>query len=66
VLAGVFRGSFVLHRLINDALKERGPETIPLGPSSYEALIEETRRRGAEKKKKWEGLVHEDDLPLNF
>jgi hypothetical protein len=62
----VFRESFSLHRLINDALKAGGPETIPLGPKTYEALIEETRRRGAQKNKKWEGLVHEDDLPLNF
>ena len=62
----ISRRSFALHRLINDALKTGGPETIPLGPKCYEAFIEETRRRGAEKKKKWEGLVHEDDLPLNF
>jgi len=62
----VSRRSFVLHRLINDALKASGPRTIPLGPKSYEAYIEDTRRRGAEKRKKWEGLVHDDDLPLNF
>ncbi|MDP8926590.1 MAG: DUF4185 domain-containing protein [Actinomycetota bacterium] len=62
----VSRESFVLHRLINDALKADGPQTIPLGPNSYEALIEETRKRGEEKKKRWEGLVCDDDLPLNF
>ncbi|HZY57249.1 MAG TPA: hypothetical protein VFE09_05560 [Rubrobacteraceae bacterium] len=56
----IFRESFVLHRLINDALKPHGPETIPLGPESYEAFIKETRRHGAE------DLVHDDDLPLNF
>jgi hypothetical protein len=38
----VFRESFMLHRLINDALKAEGPDLIPLGPASYEALIEET------------------------
>ncbi len=27
----IFRESFVLHRLINYALKAHGPETIPLG-----------------------------------
>src|ERR687893_1442088 len=62
----VFRESFALHRLINDALKADGPETIPLGPETYRALIEETRRRGAEKRKKWAGLVRDDDLPINF
>ena len=62
----VSRRSFALHRLINDALKARGPQRIPLGPESYKAYIEETRRRGAEKRKKWAGLVHDDDLPLNL
>src|ERR671920_1542526 len=41
----VFRESFALHRLVNDALKAGGPETIPLGPETYKAFIEETRRR---------------------
>src|ERR687889_968276 len=62
----ISRRSFALHRLINDALKASGPQTIPLGPKSYEAYIEATRRRGAEKRKKWDGLIHDDDLPLNF
>jgi hypothetical protein len=62
----VSRRSFALHRLINDALKAGGPQTIPLGPKSYKAYIEDTRRRGAEKRKNWDGLVHDDDLPLNF
>jgi hypothetical protein len=62
----VYRESFALHRLINDALKSGGPETISLGPETYRALIEETRRRGAEKKKKWADLVGDDDLPINF
>ncbi len=46
----VSRRSFVLHRLINDALKASGPQTIPLGPKSYEAYIgltqEPSQRRG--------------------
>ena len=48
----IFRESFVLHHLINDALKAQGPEPIPLGPESYEAFIKETRRRGADEKEK--------------
>lgn len=62
----VFRESFALHRLINDALKAGGPDLVPLGPKSYEALIEETIRRGAEKNKKWSSLVREDDYPINI
>ena len=66
VVIEVFRGSFVVHCPINDALKVGGPKTIPLGPESYEVFIKETRRRVADKKKKWEGLVHDDDLLLTF
>lgn len=60
----IYRDSFRMHRLINDALKDSGPELVPLGSKSYEALIERTIELGAEKK--WNGLVHKDDYPLNF
>ena len=62
----ISRRSFALHRLINDALKEGGPDLIPLGPKSYEALIEATIKRGAEENKKWAGLIREDDYPINL
>jgi len=61
----VFRKSFVLHRLINDALKACGRATVSLAQEGYERFIEETRRLGREETKVWEGLVHADDLPLN-
>jgi hypothetical protein len=48
----VSRRSFALHRLINDALKDEGPDLVPLGPKSYEALIEGTIKRGVEEGKK--------------
>lgn len=62
----ISRRSFALHRLINDALKASGPDLIPLGPESYEALIAATIRRGKEKKKGWAGLVREGDYPINI
>lgn len=62
----VYRESFVLHRLINDALKESDLDLVPLGPKSREALIEATIKRGKKKDKKWSGRVREDDYPLNF
>ena len=62
----VFRGSFALHRLINDALKSEGPDLVPLGPASYEALIQQTIERGARERKKWSDLVLEDDYPINI
>ena len=62
----ISRRSFVLHRLINDALKAEGPDLIPLGPKSYEALIEQTIHHGEEERKEWSDLVLEDDYPLNI
>ncbi len=61
----ISRRSFLLHRLINDSLKEKGPDLIPLGPETRSALIEATIRRGEKEKKKWAGLVREDDHPIN-
>jgi hypothetical protein len=61
----ISRRSFLLHRLINDALKESGPDLIPLGPQTYKALIEATIKRGKKEDKKWAGIVHEDDYPIN-
>ena len=62
----VTRRSFALHRLINDALADRGPKLIPLGQKSYEAFIAATIRHGERENKKWAGLVREGDYPLNF
>jgi hypothetical protein len=62
----ISRESFLLHRLINDALRAEGPDLIPLGQASYGALIEATIRRGREEKKKWAGLVRERDYPINI
>ena len=62
----VARPSFVLHRIINDALKEHGVNLVPLGPSCREAFIEDTIKIGEKKRKKWAGLVREDDWPINI
>jgi hypothetical protein len=62
----VSRRSFVLHRLINDALQESGPDLIPLGEHSHKALIAATIKRGKKENKKWAGLVREEDYPINI
>jgi hypothetical protein len=62
----ISRESFLLHRLINDALKEEGPDLIPLGEASHGALIEATIERGSTGGKAWAGLVREDDYPINI
>jgi len=61
----ISRDGFLLHRLINDALKTKGPDLIPLGPNSYEALIEATIHLIEEEDNRWSGLVREDDYPIN-
>jgi hypothetical protein len=55
----VARPPFLLHRLVNDALRDGGPEPARLGPRSHRALIAATRERGR-------SLVRDDDLPLNI
>ncbi len=54
----ISRHSFVVHRLVNDALRALGPPIKPLHPRSREAFITATRDQGAE-------LVHADDVPIN-
>jgi len=62
----VSRRDFALHRLINDALLEHGPDLIPLGEQSHNALIAATIELGEKEGKKWAGLVREDDYPINI
>src|SRR5215213_9754639 len=62
----VSRLDFALHRLINDALKEGGPDLIPLGEQSHKALIAATIEVGENEGKEWAGLVREDDYPINI
>ncbi|BBL80812.1 hypothetical protein RxyAA322_26660 [Rubrobacter xylanophilus] len=62
----VYRESFRLHRLVNDALREGGPELMPLRDATRRAFVEATVRRGREEGKAWSGMVREGDYPLNF
>ena len=62
----IARQSFLVHRLINDALEAHGPDLVPLGEASRKALIEATIERGRRENKKWAGLVREDDYPINI
>ena len=62
----IARQSFLVHRLINDAIEAHGPDLVPLGEVSRRALIEATIQRGERGNKKWAGLVREDDYPINI
>jgi hypothetical protein len=62
----VARPPFLLHRLINDALRDVGPDLVPLGPRSRAAFIDATIAIGAKGGKRWADRVREGDYPLNI
>jgi hypothetical protein len=62
----VSRRNFALHRLINDALEQSDLDLIPLGEQSRRALIEATIEGGEKEGKRWAGLVHKGDYPINI
>jgi hypothetical protein len=61
----VVRLRFGLHRAINDALADAAVELLPLGPRTREAYIDATIALGAEKGKRWAGMVKSSDHPVN-
>jgi hypothetical protein len=62
---GIVRLRFALHRAINDALAAAQVELLALGPRSRAAYIDATIALGAEKGKRWAGVVRSDDHPVN-
>lgn len=61
----IARGSFRLHRLLNDALVESGLALIPRGKHE-EACVQGARRKGKKKGKKWAARLAKEDRPLNI
>lgn len=59
------RRPFVLHRLINDALREMKIELAPLPDEARERYIAATLQEGRDGDKSWQKLVDEDDVPIN-
>ena len=57
----IARTDLTLHRVINDALKEFGPELLPQGPSTYEAFVTQSRED-----EDLAELVHEGDFTINI
>lgn len=60
------RRPFVLHRLINDALREESVDLLPQSDDLQEAFVGITRAKGNEQKKKWAALVQPGDAPVNI
>jgi len=62
----IARGSFQLHRLINDALSASGLELIERGRNEARRCIQKAREKGKRKGKTWAQRIHPDDWPINL
>jgi hypothetical protein len=61
----VRRAPFLLHRLVNDALKASGVDLMAPGADSHRAYIDATRKVGARRGKQWAPEVSQEDVPIN-
>lgn len=64
--AEVARVPFLLHRLINDAIKKEQVEVLPAGEHLQHDMIDATRKQAKKEKKKWLKLLKRDDVPINI
>lgn len=62
----VVRGSFQLHRLLNDALHASGLELIERGHNEEQSYVGEARKKGKKKGKTWAQRIRPDDWPINL
>lgn len=62
----VVRRPFVLHRIINDALKASNVDVLPLTDGLRTAFIDATVQRGRDKDKGWRDRIVEGDVPINI
>lgn len=60
------RDSFLLHRIVNDALRDFGPELLELDDEVGERFVGRARKRGWKKGKTWARRIHAHDVPLNI
>lgn len=61
----VARPAFLLHRLINDALRARKIKLIPRGRHVRRGYIDATRKAARKKGSRWAKLVKAGDRPIN-
>ena len=65
VEADLVRRPFLLHRIVNDALREHNVELIAAADELRGAFIRKARKRGQKQHKSWRALVKKGDRPLN-
>lgn len=61
----VARRPFLLHRLVNDALREAGVDVFAREPAVQEEFVKPVLERGVKKRKRWSKLLRPDDTPVN-
>ena len=66
VVLDVDRNKFRLHRLINDALADFGPELVGVDSKARDQVVAAARRQGKKKDKAWAGRIRKDDVPFNI
>ncbi len=60
------RDSFLLHRIVNDALRDFGPELLDLDDEVEQRFVRRARDKGWKKGKIWARRLHGGDVPLNI
>jgi hypothetical protein len=61
----VARRPFLLHRLVNDAVRAAGLELLEPNPEVRRGFVHPPRKKGEKKGKRWAALVREEDVPVN-
>lgn len=66
VVLDVARDKFQLHRLVNDAFAEFGPELGDMDDEAHAQIVEAAHRKAVKKDKRWAGRIRTGDVPLNI
>ena len=61
----VARHPFLLHRLVNDAIRDAGVKVFAADPEIQDGFVKPVLERGAKKGKRWSRLLRPGDTPVN-
>lgn len=62
----LWAADFFLHRLINDALRRRDVDLLPLGPKTRKRFVTKARKKGVKKQRDWVHRIRHDDVMINL
>lgn len=66
VRVDIVRRPFVLHQLINDAIRREGLSILPSKEHLQHDLIDAKRQHGKKKEKSWRDRIRHGDAPINI